>query len=132
MTPISEILANHGKGVGAQSPAAGFVEVREIWQAYPEHRRSSWRPSQVAITEAIEILTARGQADPAGWLLGRVRAYAASPEGRPGGYTKSSAKWFSEGKYDDPPEAWERPGGDAAPTEADTNAILDRVMGAKS
>ena len=83
--------------------------IREILANYPASGRSGPRRAYEAIDGAIGLISIRESISPddaAAWLLGRVRAYAESPAGKRGKFTPKASRWFAEGMYDDPPEAW--------------------------
>jgi len=105
--------------------------VRACWQAYPSAGRVGYQRARLAIAGALDVLRLREESDPAGWLLGRVRAFAASPAGNAGKYTPHAATWFSDGRYDDPPEAWERRVDSASEEPRMTAAKLDAILGSK-
>lgn len=81
-------------------------ETAPILEAYPETKRVARRRALVAVGEAIDVLVARDQPDPAAWLLARVRAFAASPLAQ-SRFCPAAAKWFEDGRYDDPDSAWQ-------------------------
>lgn len=81
--------------------------IKEIWEAYPANGRTGFRAARLEIDAAIERIRLAGTADPDRWLLARVREYASSAIVR-SGYTVNAARWFANGNYDDPAEAWNR------------------------
>lgn len=105
--------------------------VRACWNAYPSSGRVGYQRARLAIGGALDVLRLRGEPDPAAWLLGRVQAFAASPAGNAGKFTPHAATWFSDGRYDDPPEAWERRVDQATDEQRMTAAKLDAILGSK-
>lgn len=89
----------------APSPMLSGV-LTPILLAYPESKRVAKNPAMRAIRDALDSLKARGEPDPAGWLKARVEAFAASPVGR-SRFAPNAAKWFEDGRYDDPDSAWQ-------------------------
>jgi DNA-binding Lrp family transcriptional regulator len=82
-------------------------QVEVIYQAYPKKRDR--QDALKAISKALhEIAGRNGIADPVAWLLERVQAFAASPAGQRGQYTKYPATWFNKGSFDDDPNEWSR------------------------
>lgn len=87
-----------------------------IYQAYP--RRVGKGAALKAIVRAVKGIAARkdAPADPAGWLLERVKAYAAARRGQDQQYTPHPATWFNQERYDDDPTEWSaRPDADRSP-----------------
>lgn len=85
-------------------------EVAGIAAAYPAHRRSRSEALKGVIQAALTRIARSdgpGASDPVRWLLGRVMAYADSPQGKPGGYTLAAVNWFAGGCYNDADETWQ-------------------------
>ncbi|MBN2130213.1 MAG: helix-turn-helix domain-containing protein [Sedimentisphaerales bacterium] len=81
-------------------------EVCRIYDAYP--RRVGRAKALQAIEKALQKIGDRGQVDPHAWLLGRVKAFAASPAGRAGQYTPHPTTWFNQDRFDDDDTEWRR------------------------
>lgn len=77
-----------------------------IYAAYP--RKVGKTKALKAIGKALDDIARRkpAPADPAAWLLERVRAFAASPAGKRGEFTPHPANWFLAARYDDDPREW--------------------------
>lgn len=82
------------------------LDCTPILEAYPERGRVAKFKALRAIAEALDAIEARGTPAPTAWLLGRVRAFAASPLGQ-SRFTPHAANWFADGRYDDPDAAWQ-------------------------
>lgn len=123
----------NGAGRGDPLPTMPVdpLQVRAIWMAYPKSGRTGFQRARLAIAAALVGIGARGEADPVAWLLGRVRAFAASPAGNAGGYTPHAPGWFEAGRYDDDPAAWERAKDTAAPDRM-TPEKLDAILEARA
>ena len=78
----------------------------KIYDAYP--RKVGKAAALKAIEKALQVIAARGEADPVAWLLARVEAFARSPAGQQGTYTPYPASWFNQGRYDDADAEWNR------------------------
>lgn len=94
----------------ARRPCATVVE--QIAGVYPD--KAAIVQGKNATQDAITRIgrgdygpVAQSIDDAAAWLLGRVRAYAASAEGR-GGFFPRLAKWMDDGRFMDADEAWNR------------------------
>lgn len=84
-----------------------------IYALYP--RKVAKDAALKAIDKALKAIAARnGVADPAAWLLERVKMFASSPAGQAGRFTPHPATWFNGGRYDDDLAEWQRGNGDAA------------------
>lgn len=83
------------------------ADVDAIYAAYP--RKVGRAAAIKAIRRSLGILAKRGTADPPGWLLGRVVAYAGSGHvaTTDAQYIPHPATWFGQGRYDDDDAAWE-------------------------
>ena len=117
---------------------AGKTTARAILAAYPKPEGSNAAINAVA--DAL-VRVGRGSdagwppeapppADPAAWLLARVRAYAASADAkRDGGvWVPGAVKWFGEGRYLDPDEAWNRQREQAGPVQVESaESLLARL-----
>jgi hypothetical protein len=115
--PGGESVSVEGGALGIGGAALGierrreqgprFTEemVRALYAAYP--RRESQGSAFRKIREAlVAVGDDPGIADPFGWLLSRVKAYAASPVGRDMQFVPKPEKWFDEEKYRDDPATW--------------------------
>ena len=107
-----------GNGTGNGSPRdcdGTSVAFQMAWSSYPARSRTAKPISAQAWLDALDILESRfdRRRDAEDWLLRRVKDYAAAPVAR-SKFCKSLANWLGEGRYDDPPEAWER-GDDTSP-----------------
>jgi|GEM_PF-4132925 len=94
-------------------------EVRAIYAVYP--RRVAKPAALKAIAKALDCIAdgkneppdlAPGQQWPPGsahaWLLERTERFAKSPAGRAGRFTPHPSTWFSQGRYSDDPDEWNR------------------------
>lgn len=117
-----QIRERENAGVNEQiHPAATFEhrhDAEGILAAFPN--RTGGRAARSAIRDAL-VRVGRGSddgwpsgtpppEDPAAWLLGRVAAYAVSAEAKRGGgaFVPTATKWFSEARYLDGDETWNR------------------------
>lgn len=134
VTPPPPTTAETRTPLGVTDPypevRANPEQVRDCWNAYPSAGRVGFQRARLAIAGALDVLRLRGETDPAAWLQGRVRAFAASPAGNAGKFTPHAATWFADGRYDDDPAGWERsapatPDGPAPMTPEKLNAILE-------
>ena len=102
------------KGIQAANsrPWSRTESVREIIAKFPACNSP---PSPGSVHAALYALAGPGmdarypsEADAAAWLLGRVRAWAASPLclSTPPAYRGGGSAWFREAKYDTPDSAW--------------------------
>jgi hypothetical protein len=100
-------LFGGGDDGGTALSAAEQDPAEVIYAAYP--RKVGRRKALAAIGRALKALAKRADvADPAAWLLQRVRTFAASPAGQAGEFTPHPTSWFNGGRYDDDPAEWQR------------------------
>jgi hypothetical protein len=76
----------------------------EIYDAYP--RKVNPAAACAAIERVLRLLQKRGEPDPAGWLLAKVKAFAASPAGKRGRHTPYPQTWMDKGAYDTDEKEW--------------------------
>jgi hypothetical protein len=97
-------------------PLAGFSQAFQMaWDSWPPARRVKRETAQGAWRDAVARLAFKFDGvhhRAEDWLLERVSAYCKSPRAA-GEFCSGIANWLTEGRYDDPPEAW-ADGGDAA------------------
>lgn len=124
-SPVGQPVADGGRSAGVVHPAERFAEIRrsqtardEILAAYPKPSRNNGALN--AISDALVRIRRGSDAawpagasppdDPAAWLLGRVRAYAASQAAkREGGrYVPGAERWFGEAMYCESDDEWNR------------------------
>lgn len=87
---------------------AGDDRLEKIRQAYPETKRGGVARGRQTINTAIDSIMARHAStieDAAGWLLGRVQAYAASDQGK-SEYAPNLVRWMEDGCYDQSGAEW--------------------------
>ncbi|MDM8008613.1 MAG: helix-turn-helix domain-containing protein [Phycisphaerae bacterium] len=100
---IKRTRSRRARGATVPSP-----EVEAIYAAYP---RKVGRPKALeGIAKAIERIRAKGNPDPAAWLLGRTKLFASSPAGDAGRFTPHPTTWFNQERYDDDEQEWHRNG----------------------
>lgn len=108
-----EIHGSGTNGTGAPKASVSHPTVDDIYRAYPRHVEPQAAKRQIA--KAITAIRKRGTHAPEAWLLERVQAYAAARQRMAtldpteNDYVPYPQKWFSKGRYDDDPSAWEKP-----------------------
>jgi hypothetical protein len=85
------------------APVAAITPFDAFWEATP--RKVGKLSAKSAYTATIRTLKERGQDDPHGFLLDRIKAFAASPKGR-GEFCPHPTTWLNQGRYDDDPTTW--------------------------
>lgn len=101
---------------GSKSRDSSSAEFEVWWSSAP--RRVGRGNASKAYAKAARELKARGEADPHGFLLERIRAFASSPKGQSGQFCPYPATWLNDARYDDDPATWEDPGGRSPPRAA--------------
>lgn len=91
---------------GQQRPGTAADAAALVYSAYP--RKVARGPALAAITKALKAIAERGEADPAAWLLERVKAFATSPAGQCGRFVPYPASWFNAARFDDDANEWNR------------------------
>lgn len=109
--PVSDSGGMQGGPTSIPTRSVRFwsaLDATPILALYPSARQVK-RPKAIrAILEALNTLDARGEPDPKAWLSDRVRAFSASPAST-GEFVPHADTWFTDARYDDPPEAWQAP-----------------------
>ena len=89
---------SHGKPRKAHAEAEAEAEAENIYCSYPR---------KVGKKKALESIRRALKTESPEHLLGRTKAFAASPAGNRGKYTPHPATWFGQERYNDDPAEWQ-------------------------
>jgi hypothetical protein len=101
---VANANANANGTATAHATADAFAL---FWAAVPN--KVGKRGAEKAYKAAIGVLTVRSVIDPHGFLLERMKLFAASPIGRgEPQFIPHPATWLNNGRYEDDPATWQR------------------------
>ena len=99
-----QVLEGGCKGETASAHADPFDA---FWEATP--RKIGKAAAASAYKAAVKAIRERGNDNPHGFLLDRVRAFAVTPKAK-GEFCPYPATWLNQGRYDDDPATWQDAG----------------------
>ncbi len=80
-------------------------DIKEIYTLYPRHVGPG--VAFQAIQKALMRIKDQHE-NPMGFMVEKVKQYAASPAGQRGSYTPHPSTWFNQERYNDDPAEWQK------------------------
>jgi hypothetical protein len=113
---------------GCKGEPPDLTPFANFWSCVPNKIGKAAASS--AYKAAVKALRDRGQDDPHGFLLDRMKAFAVTPKAK-GEYCPHPATWLNQGRYDDDPATWQQ-AGRGSPAKAPVNLGASHVYNPNS